>query len=72
MLVFIFVEGDVACVSCFAFGACSHVQATQGDIQHVVWLYACANCEDVSSEGFGTEMALGLELIERPAHFDCN
>ena len=40
MLVFIFAEGDVTCLLCFAFGACSRVQATQGDIQHVVWLYA--------------------------------
>ena len=30
------------------------------------------NCEDDSSEGFGTESDLELELVERPARFDCN
>ena len=39
-LEFIFAEGDVTCVLCFAFGACSRVQATRGDIQHCLWLYA--------------------------------
>ena len=30
------------------------------------------NCEYNSSEGFGTESDLELELVERPARFDCN
>ena len=30
------------------------------------------NCEDGSSEGFGNESDLELELVERPARCDCN
>ena len=30
------------------------------------------NCEDVLSEGFGTESDLELELVERLARFGCN
>ena len=30
-----------------------------------------AKCEDVTSEGYGTESDLELELVERRARFDC-